>query len=239
MLLKEETGSKFLRKPVFENKMPSVDHSLIDQSLSLFIPRVFTNITERRIMSAFYVLGLGDVKRVDRVLKQDAEGNEYYSVYIHFERWYRTHAVANFQERVVNPDKEARIVYDDPWYWIVLENKATKRVPGQRKTTLVLDEPVKKSVSFAQVPAFDPTVQENWDLVDAAYAEYYEIQAEHERASVEHLEQELLIMQQQLIQERQANSWLNSENHALQNELARTFKPLSEDIEEGLKSLVI
>jgi hypothetical protein len=204
--------------------------SSIDQSLSLFIPRVFPNITQERIMSICYVLGLGDVKRVDRVLKQDANGNEYYSVYIHFERWYETNAVANFQERVTNPDKEARIVYDDPWYWIVLANKGTKRVPGQRKPTLVLEEPA-KSVSFAEVP-MDPTVQENWDLVDAAYAEYYEIQLDRERAKVEHLECALWNMQQE-------NSWFKFENQALQEELARIFKPLSEDIEAGLKTLVV
>jgi hypothetical protein len=85
----------------------------------------------------------------------------------------------------------------------------------------------------------DPTADENWDLVDAAYAEYYEIQLDQERAKVQHLECALWSMQQELNQERQANAWLNNENHALQNELARTFKPLSEDIEEGLKSLVI
>jgi len=220
-------------KPVFENKM-----SFVDQSLSLFIPRVFPNITQERISSIFYNLGLGDVKRVDRVLKQDGDGNEYYSVYVHFEYWYETNAVANFQERVTNPGKEARIVYDDPWWWIVLENKGQKRVPGQRKPTLVLEEPTKKSVSFAEVP-MDPTVQENWDLVDAAYAEYYEIQLEQERAKVEHLECALWNMQQQLIREHQANEYLSTENQALQEELAHTFKPLSEDIEEGLKSLVI
>jgi hypothetical protein len=205
--------------------------SSVNQSLSLFIPRVFPNITQERIADIFYVLGLGDVKRVDRVLKQDGDGNEYYSVYVHFEYWYETNAVANFQERVTNPGKEARIVYDDPWYWIVLENKGQKRVPGQRKPTLVLEEPAKKSVSFAEVP-MDPTVQENWDLVDAAYADYYEIQLEQERAKVEHLECALLAMQQE-------NSWFKFENKALQEELARTFKPLSEDIEAGLKSLVI
>ena len=210
--------------------------SSVDQSLSLFIPRVFPNITQERIADIFHILGLGNVKRVDRVLKQDAQGAEYYSVYLHFEEWYDSATVANFQERVTNPEKEARIVYDDPWWWIVLENKGQKRVPGQRKPTLVLEEPAKKSVSFAPM---DPTVQENWDLVDAAYAEYYEIQLEQERAKVEHLECALWNMQQQLIREHQANEYLSTENQALQEELARTFKPLSEDIEAGLKSLVI
>jgi hypothetical protein len=39
--------------------------------------------------------------------------------------------VAHFQERVTNPDKEARIVYDEPWFWIVLENTAVKTPKAQ------------------------------------------------------------------------------------------------------------
>ena len=44
-------------------------------------------------------------------------------------------------------DKETRIVYDDPWYWIVLENKAQKKdysVPNQRINVSGLMEQVKK-----------------------------------------------------------------------------------------------
>jgi hypothetical protein len=190
--------------------------SFVDQSLSLFIPRVFPNITQERIADIFYALGLGNVKRVDRVLKQDANGNEYYSVYVHFDQWYETLSVARFQERVTNPDKEARIVYDDPWWWIVLENKGT---PGDRKSTLVLDEPAKKSVSFAQAPAFDPTVEESCDLVDAIYTEYYETQLMLERAKVEHLENELWNTQQSFNAVREANIFLNKEVQDLQEEV--------------------
>jgi hypothetical protein len=34
----------------------------------------------------------------------------------------------NLQARILDPNQEARIVYDDPWYWIVLENKGQKSV---------------------------------------------------------------------------------------------------------------
>jgi hypothetical protein len=176
--------------------------SSVDQSLSLFIPRVFPNITQERIAEIFYVLGLGDVKRVDRVLKQDANGNEYYSVYVHFEQWYESSTAANFQERVTNPEKEARIVYDDPWWWIVLENKGAKRTPGQRKPTLVLEEPAKKRVSWAPVPT-EATV----DLVDSIYAEF------------EHLENELCNTQQSFNAVREANIFLNNKVHGLQEEV--------------------
>jgi len=220
--------------------------SSVNQSLSLFIPRVFANITQERIADIFHILGLGSVRRVDRVLKQDAQGAEYYSVYIHFEEWYESATVANFQERVTNPEKEARIVYDDPWWWIVLENKGQKRVPGERKPTLVLDEP-KKSDSWAQLCELtqeqlqEQEVEESWDLVDASYAEYYEIRAAHDRAKVEHLENELWNMYQSLNAYREANIFLNKEVQDLQEELSRTFKPLShdKDIETGFNPLFV
>jgi hypothetical protein len=223
--------------------------SSVNQSLSLFIPRVFANITQERIADIFHILGLGSVRRVDRVLKQDAEGAEYYSAYIHFEEWYDSATVANFQERVTNPGKEARIVYDDPWYWIVLENKGKKQVPGQRKPTLIIDDSVKKRVSFQPQPEdqFEQpgsenfelpenfAFQENWNLVDSAYAEYYEIQAAQDRAAVKYLECELWHMHQALIAERRTSEFLEKEVKALQEELSRTFKPVPEDIEMGIK----
>ena len=208
----------------------------VDQLLSLFIPRVFPNITQERVADIFYRLGLGDVRRVDRISKSDANGNEYYSIYVHFNHWNETLAVANFQERVLNPDKEARIVYGDPWYWIVLENKGQKRT---QNPAIVLDEPVKKSVSWAQTQsqsqsqveaqaqtqtrveaqAHTQNIEESWDLVDAAYAEYYEIQLAEERARVEHLECMLWNMEQELLNHHHSNAWLNTQLLELQKEI--------------------
>jgi len=72
------------------------------------------------------------------ITKQDKYGKPYNAVYIHFAEWYQTPAAAHFQERVLNPNKEALIVYDDPWYWIVLENKGKRHEPGARKECLDL-----------------------------------------------------------------------------------------------------
>ena len=109
----------------------------MNQQMSLFIPRVFSTITEERVKKTFESLDLGKVKRVDFVAKLGG----YNSVYVHFEYWYNTSTVQNFQDRVRNVDKPARIVYDDPWFWIVLENKTKKYISGARKPTLILDEP--------------------------------------------------------------------------------------------------
>jgi hypothetical protein len=72
---------------------------------------------------------------VDFIPKTDKNGKSYNAAYIHFYRWFECSAAVNFQERVLNPDKEARIVYDEPWYWIVLENTAVKSMPEEKPTT--------------------------------------------------------------------------------------------------------
>ena len=110
-------------------------------NISIYIPHVFANIDKDRISDAFESQGIGKVKNVDFVGKLGKEGHSFNAVYVHFEYWFESSVALNFQERVLNPNKEARIVYEDPWYWIVLENKAKKHTSGSRKVRLVLDIP--------------------------------------------------------------------------------------------------
>jgi hypothetical protein len=98
----------------------------INHQLSLFVPYMFPNITQDRVAEVFDSNHLGVVHHVDFLKKTDRNGKSYNAAYIHFSHWYENQIVANFQERVVNPDKDARVVYDDPWYWIVLENTTFK-----------------------------------------------------------------------------------------------------------------
>jgi len=120
-------------------------------NISIYIPHVFANIDKSRISDAFESQGIGKVKNVDLVGKLGKEGHKFNAVYVHFEYWFESSVAHNFQERVLNPNKEARIVYEDPWYWIVLENKATKHTSGSRKVRLVLEEgfitPVKQRLN--------------------------------------------------------------------------------------------
>jgi hypothetical protein len=116
--------------------------SSINQKLSLFVPYVFANITEARVSKVFSTLRLGEIHHVDFIPKTDKNGKNYNAAYIHFAHWYESDTVAHFQERVTNPDKEARIVYDEPWYWIALENTAVKTpkaqdIPNAQETEFV------------------------------------------------------------------------------------------------------
>jgi hypothetical protein len=107
-------------------------------NLSLYIPHVFANISKKMVAETFENLRIGNVKRIDFVYKRGSNG-EYNAVYIHFNYWYDNIAACNFQERVLDPNREARIVYDEPWYWIVLENKTKKVDSTKRKPRINLE----------------------------------------------------------------------------------------------------
>ena len=106
--------------------------------LSLYIPHVFPNFTAEYIANVFEFMGIGSIDHVDLIAKQDKHGNYYNAAYIHFAYWYNGPIAENFQARVLDPTREARIIHDDPWYWIVLENTAKKYVPGTRKICIDL-----------------------------------------------------------------------------------------------------
>jgi len=107
--------------------------------MSLFIPRVFLNIDEERIRNTFEKLMIGEVSRIDFVLKMDKYGSQYNAVYVHFSHWYNNSAALNLQTRI-REGNEAKVVYDDPWYWIVLENKGKKQVVHGRRICIDLGE---------------------------------------------------------------------------------------------------
>jgi len=107
-------------------------------AMSLYIPHVFPNFTSEYIARVFELLEIGYVDHVDMVAKLDKNGRPYNSAYIHFAEWYNTIITKNFQKRVLDPEREALIVHDDPWYWIVLENKGKKHMPGERKICIHL-----------------------------------------------------------------------------------------------------
>jgi len=150
------------------------------ENISLFIPRIFGNITKERISQKFKELLIGEVSRVDLVEKIGKSGEKYNSAYIHFNHWFETSYAAKFQASVRNTAEEARVIYDDPWFWIVLENTARKSVVEaasnklRRKNRIDLTdfaqeehednknivEPVKKNVHFSE----EPPLNMEWNI---------------------------------------------------------------------------
>lgn len=117
------------------------------KNISLFVPHVFPNFTQKYVAEAF--AELGDVDRVDFVTKQDRDGKPYNAVYIHFKRWYRNDFAVKTQEDII-VNGSAKIFHDDSeYYWIVLPNTAKKHVPGERKPRIDLGD--SKSVSVKTI----------------------------------------------------------------------------------------
>jgi len=122
------------------------------KNISLYIPHIFENFSKKDVTDVFEYLKIGKVNYIDFIAKLGKDGKEYNSAYIHFDFWYNNQVSINFQNRVLNPDKEARLVYDDPWYWIVLENKGNKVTPGQRKIRIDLGDLDKKNSRNPECP---------------------------------------------------------------------------------------
>jgi len=109
------------------------------KNISLYIPHVFANLSNEIVKNVFEKK-IGKVKNIDFVSKMGQDGKPYNSVYIHFEHWYDTPLTAKFQDEVIDPNKVARLVYETPWFWIVLENKGRKFVSGDRKQRIDLGD---------------------------------------------------------------------------------------------------
>ena len=163
------------------------------KNISLYIPRVFNNISETRIADVFEKkIGFGQVSKIDMVAKVNNDGKQTHkSVYIHFANWNDNDATRAFQKEMENNGK-VNINYDDPWFWIVLEYKkkhvsTPENSPSLRGQAVVPATPKKlitqKDIArgFAKRNLTNDFDAEHFggvtmDLVHVSYARYLEQQ---------------------------------------------------------------
>ncbi len=98
---------------------------------SICIPRVFKNISEKRIRAIFYSLKLGFVERVDMVSKTSAKGDEFSRVFVHFSNWNENNSNAMRIQEKLDSGEKVKIVYDTPWFWLITKSQAPR--PEQRR----------------------------------------------------------------------------------------------------------
>lgn len=102
--------------------------SRVNQKLSLMIPRVFPQwVDEQKMIDIFHQQHIGKVYKVSIIRMPDSKKRDYpiYQAFIYFSAWYENDIAFNFQQRIYGPKAQARVVYDDPWFWVAFEN--TKR----------------------------------------------------------------------------------------------------------------
>jgi hypothetical protein len=94
-----------------------------NNKLSLFIPRIVPEwASQDMIVDKFKAHDIGTINRVDFVEKQSGMGVKYYQAFLHFDNWDDNACTRNIQERIYDSERSARLVYDEPWYWILLKN---------------------------------------------------------------------------------------------------------------------
>jgi hypothetical protein len=122
----------------FHFKVHKIRMSSIN-NISLFVPHVYSNFTSAMVTEVFNGLHIGEVKSVDLIPKMGSDSKRYNAAYIHFTSWHDTKVAHDFQKRLLDPKQEVKVMYDHPWYWIVLENKGKKHMSGERKQTINID----------------------------------------------------------------------------------------------------
>jgi hypothetical protein len=103
---------------------PQMNVNILDETHpSIFIPHVFTNISEVKIRQVMDELSLGKISRIDIVKERKNEkGASFNRVYIHFEKWYLNEEAQTTRIKLLS-GKEIKIIYDNPWFWKVSANK--------------------------------------------------------------------------------------------------------------------
>ena len=156
---------------------------------SLCIPRVFSNIGERRIYQIFDDLRLGDISRIDIVRANNAKGDKCNRVFIHFSRWYNNRNADTARERLLNGN-DIKVIYDEPWYWKVAayreapphrivsasDRSVSDRSARDRRpspTREELDKELEKiNPSIKNAPIIQPTVVEEPIVVEGDGIKY-------------------------------------------------------------------
>lgn len=132
---------------------------------SICVPRVFKNISEKRVRAIFYSLKLGFVERVDMVSKTNAKGEEFSRVFVHFSDWNdRNHDAVEIRRKLEAGDK-VKIVYDNPWFWMISQSTAprpeqydqNRTRAGRPKPFIDFSHDAPAEPSVPQSPTYTPT----------------------------------------------------------------------------------
>ena len=144
------------------------------ENISLFIPKIFCNYTEKYIRDVFEKKHkIGKIHHFDIKQKLSADGEPYNSVYIHFQNWYTNEEAIDFHKSVLNPDVETKIYHDheNTWYWIVLKNNTRKFISGERKQRINIEScvvycpPIDNSLFMSSFKIKKQKDDENEDIV--------------------------------------------------------------------------
>ena len=116
--------------------MTDLSRQLAPHEPSLCIPRVFPNITEKRIRAVFREIGIPDIHHIDFVKISDSNGKPFHRIFIHFSQWPLLPQFLDLRRSLIlnagrkNQQSFFTILYDDPWYWKAFANTSNHIKPS-------------------------------------------------------------------------------------------------------------
>jgi hypothetical protein len=134
------------------------------QGVSLCIPRVFNNISWKRIKGHIIDANLGFVERVDVV---PVAGKNFKRAFVHFApgKWNMRDATARQALKALQDGNKIKLTYEDPWFWLVGISGAARPAeapkPKQRKTQIDLSP---KKISRQDNTGYDLSAQNDEEL---------------------------------------------------------------------------
>jgi len=125
--------------------------TVFNPQLVLYIPRMNTYWADpEKITEVFHKQNIGIVSRVEIIKKKVSNdrkeqrkhvgGNFIRSAHVYFTTWHDTVANRNLQIRILDPEREGRLVFDDPWYWLLIKSNRNKDESRLRHIELVIDD---------------------------------------------------------------------------------------------------
>jgi hypothetical protein len=185
------------------------------KNISLFIPHIFANYRKEDVIKVFEDKQIGKVNHIDYIKKFN-NGTDYYAAYIHFDFWYENSESVKLNKDVLDPKKEARIMYEEPWYWIVLENKTPQKMnikSGDRKLRIDIKGLSSSSAVPISTPKSDveltcpnaPIKKKQKQPVSFEYIEPVKLEGEFEDEDIAQMERELDEIEECMIQEEEVN----------------------------------
>tara|TARA_A200000113_G_scaffold92127_1_gene82513 strand:- start:2397 stop:3248 length:852 start_codon:yes stop_codon:yes gene_type:complete len=151
------------------NTQSTTDHTF-NVPQSIYIPRIFNNITYERICQVFKSLDLATVSHVDFVPRGDNTDSK--MAFIHFHSWNTANiASQHLIERINDPNREARLVYEDPYYWILLPNSSEFSTSRYNAQLMRYDIDCNASA----IQNMNESIKKMKSVLDTLLADFYDI----------------------------------------------------------------
>jgi len=94
-------------------------------------------------------------------------------VFVYFNKWYDNVAANNLRKKIEDPNCEAKLIYSDPWYWIILPNESGDNEKIQNNITDLAIAKTKNELHVKIQSDMNKKMKEMEDEISRIYEELY------------------------------------------------------------------